>query len=141
MPSSSIYSVSIPFKKGNVVDVVDAFKHLNSQVAYQPNMGPLPKTTYTYQYEALTRKLMNGEAFTCVQADDNTTRIQFKKGEEFNLTEIIAHANLDHLNFSQSDFTKYERYCSDTSQVQPQNEYGDYPTDEFFKKKDIMDSQ
>lgn len=129
--------VSKHFEQGKVIDVIDTFKHLNNQVStYTPGLGPLPKTVYTYQYEELTRRLMAGEAFTCVQAEDKSTVIKFNRGQEYNLTEIVAHANLDHLTFSQSDLAQYEQYCENVSQVKPQNEHSEYPTEEYIKSID-----
>ncbi len=129
--------ISKHFEQGKVIDVVDTFKHLNNQIStYTPGLGPLPKTVYTYQYEELTRRLMAGGAFTCVQAEDKSTVIKFNRGKEYNLTEIVAHANLDHLTFSQSDLAQYEQYCENVSLVKPQNKYGKYPTKEYIKSID-----
>ncbi|MDR3504059.1 MAG: hypothetical protein P4L79_15930 [Legionella sp.] len=125
------------FEKGNVVDVIDSFKQLNNQAArdYNPALGPLPKTDYTFHYEELTRRLMAGEPFAYEKAEDGSNLIRFKN-KVYNLTEIIAYANLDHLTFSQNDLDQYADYCQNTSIVRPENEHEEFPTEEYFEKQD-----
>ncbi|WP_058535097.1 hypothetical protein [Legionella saoudiensis] len=130
-------NVTTHFEQGNVVDVIDSFKQLNNQVShdYRPAPGPLPKTDYTFHFEELTRRLMTGEPFTYEKTEDNSDIILFKD-KVYNLTEIIAYANLEHLTFSQSDLDQYVDYCQNTSMVKPMNAYGDYPTEKFFQQQD-----
>lgn len=129
-------NVTEHFEKGNVVDVIDTFKHLNNQAArdYMPTLGPLPKTNYTLQFEELTRRLMAGEPFTYEKATDNSNLIRFRN-KVYNLTEIIAYANLDHLTFTQNDLDQYVEYCQNTSNVRPENEHEEYPTEEYFEEQ------
>jgi hypothetical protein len=129
-------NVTEHFEKGNVVDVIDSFKQLNNQAArdYSPTLGPLPKTDYTFQFEELTRRLMAGEPFTYEKAGDNSNIIRFRN-KVYNLTEIIAYANLDHLTFTQSDLDQYAEYCENTSIVRPENEHEEYPTEEYFEEQ------
>ncbi|MFJ1267583.1 hypothetical protein ACD661_03310 [Legionella lytica] len=129
-------NVTEHFEKGNVVDVIDSFKQLNNQVArdYSPASGPLPKADYTFYFEELTRRLMAGERFTYEKAADNSHVIRFQN-KVYNLTEIIAYANLDHLTFSRSDLDQYAEYCQNISIVRPENEHDEYPTEEYFEKQ------
>ncbi|WP_133135196.1 hypothetical protein [Legionella rowbothamii] len=129
-------NVTKHFEKGNVVDVIDSFKQLNNQAArdYSPALGPLPKTDYTFLFEELTRRLMAGEPFTYEKAEDNNNIIRFKN-KVYNLTEIIAYANLDHLTFTQNDLDQYAGYCQNTSIVRPENEHEEYPTEEYFEQQ------
>lgn len=129
-------NVTEHFENGSVVDVIDSFKQLNNQVArdYNPALGPLPKTDYTFYYEELTRRLMDGEAFTYEKAADKSHLIRFKN-RVYNLTEILAYSNLDHLTFNQSDLEQYVEYCKDTSIVRPENSDEEFPTEEYFEKQ------
>ncbi|RUR14535.1 hypothetical protein [Legionella septentrionalis] len=122
------------FTQGNVIDVVDSFKQLNNKVAYLPEMGPLPKSKYTYEYEELTRRLIAGEKFNYKQ-DANHHILEFRN-KRYDLTEIVAHANLDHLTFNQFDLNRYETYCRNDSQVKPENEDEEFPEDAYFKQQD-----
>ena len=50
--SAAAGKVQDAFNHGNAIDLVDAFKEVNSQVVdYAPMMGPSPKNVATYQTE------------------------------------------------------------------------------------------
>lgn len=125
------------FNAGKVNDVVDSFKQLNKEITnYLPEMGPLPKLSYTYQYELLVRKFLAKEVFVCVSDKENNQIVTFMDGSQFNVTEIITHANLDHLEFNSVDLINYENYCEQSSIVKPADKYGEYPSEQYFQDAD-----
>lgn len=70
--------------------------------------GPLPKSIYTCQLEALTRKLLNNIPFKIMPG---TSFILFENEEHpYNLKHIFKYANLEHLRFEEQDFEGYLGY-------------------------------
>lgn len=128
------------FLAGKAYDVVEAFKQLNNQALnYFPEYGPLAKSTYSFQYENLFRQLMTGNPFK-TELGPNGQMIIFENDNTFNLTEIITHANLSHLDFNQRDFGFYEHYCQNTSLIKAEVVDGEgesiYPSHTFFQHAD-----
>ncbi|MDI1352160.1 MAG: hypothetical protein PSV35_05225 [bacterium] len=128
------------FIKANAYEVLAAFKRLNTQaINYLPEEGPLPKSNATYLYEDLVRQLMRGAKFTSELGSDGQM-IHIEGGESYNITQIMTHADLSHLNFTKADLIEYETYCHKTSEVKPEvtdeHDQPIYPSNEFFQHAD-----
>ena len=90
---------------------------------YELTEGPLPKSTYTYQLEDITRQLLNNKMFSFTKKD-NQDYISIGK-KEYNWTDIINYANLDHIELNESDFQLYRKYLKTArhpSSLNPYNE-------------------
>jgi hypothetical protein len=77
---------------------------------YLLTQGPFPKSTYTYQLEAVVRKLLRGVDFDMTY---EASGVCFKfKGEEvaYNMSDITHYANFQHLNFTSDNSVAYEKY-------------------------------
>lgn len=89
-----------------------------SDEADTPTAGPLPKSAYTYQLEALTRRLLANELFEVVR-DGNSMYMVFENTETgthtYNLSEIVQYANLSHLALNEDDCKAYQTYVEDNS--------------------------
>ncbi len=117
---AQLYFFRKAFKDGDVSSILDSFKSLNNEIsAYLPEIGPLPKSLYTHQYEELTRKLMIIDSFELTTVDGQQW-ITFIDNETFNLTEILAFTNFEHLIFNEIDTFKYEQYIKNHSTMVPQ---------------------
>ncbi|KTC65263.1 ADP-ribosyltransferase exoenzyme [Legionella adelaidensis] len=124
------------FEQGNAGGVIEAFKEVTLQVpSYWPEFGPLPKSSLTYQFEELTRKLLAKEEFRRVE-ENGSQLLQFRDGRIFNLTEIVTHANLSHLQFGVSDEEQYVDYCHSTSNIKPWTPTGDFPSRSYFDQQE-----
>lgn len=105
-------------RESNELDLIDSFKELNQTVSdYYPEIGPLPKSVYTEQYESLVKRLMSDDNFNC-KIENGQQYIEFLGDNKlYNLTQIASHANLTHLEFNQVDFARYEQYIKEISFV------------------------
>ncbi len=70
--------------------------------------GPLPKSTYTYQLESITRALMMGADFTFTK--ENHQDFIHINDDKYNWTDIINTANLDHIDLDRHDFKLYQKH-------------------------------
>ena len=94
--------------------------------------GPLPKSVYTYQLEALTRKLLRDVSFTLINTKKGTL-IQFQGDDNpYNIIDIMKYANMEHLQLTDDDCLGYEKYlktrgldCSRFTKPQYKEKYPD----------------
>lgn len=89
----------------DIFDIETTFKKDN----YTPTQGPLFKSIYTEQLEALARELMQSNEFEIKKMGDEDFFI-FENGSEFNWTEIRDFANFQHITLDVDDFCLYANY-------------------------------
>ena len=77
-------------------------------VPYTLTEGPLPKSMYTYQLEAIARKLLMDNDFTFNK--ENNEYYMTIDDIKFNWTEIIKYANLDQIELNRHDFYLYSKF-------------------------------
>jgi len=83
------------------------------QENYVLTAGPHPKSFYTRQLEDITRALLQGKSFE-IHQENNQTYILIDDVHLFHWTDIIAHANLEHIELNQDDFVLYQNYMQNS---------------------------
>lgn len=73
--------------------------------------GPLNKNVHTYRYEQLMHDFLSGEKYTLEKRDDNFI-VKFGESKEYNVTEILKYANLNHLEISEQDAQSYMAFLA-----------------------------
>ena len=88
----------------------------------QLESGPLNKNLSTYKYEELMRNMLSGKEFEA-KSENGQVIITFGKDNdktEYNLTEILKYANLNHVSLSDADTKAYlELISSDNVKFGP----------------------
>jgi hypothetical protein len=69
--------------------------------------GPLNKNAYSEQYEELVKGMVRGQKFTLDKNPDTNEYLVKMDGQEYQLNNILKHANLTHLTFNQQDCDNY----------------------------------
>jgi hypothetical protein len=102
-------------------DLVDKLKGIEEN-AVQLEYGPLNKNVYTYAFETLVSAFLNH------QSDKTAPAIEFEvrgsilfatyKGEEFNVSEILQYANLNHVSLNTDDEKAYHQFITNGSSDQ-----------------------
>jgi len=75
---------------------------------YVPEQGPLPKSTYTLELEALARKLLKSDFHRVT--DEGVAIFGHGRDEtSYNLVEIFKYANLEHISLTKEDSELYKQ--------------------------------
>ena len=83
--------------------------HAENSEDYRLTYGPLNKLHETQQLEELVRKMMENTPFRIEEIKGEDYFI-FEDGTQFNWKEIQAKADLQHVDFYQTDFNAYKQY-------------------------------
>lgn len=119
-PRMRAESAKTSFLAGRATDVVQKLEQLSPQNRRKRALtaGPLQKNEATKRYEELMTDMLNDVDFEAIKINGGHI-LKFENGNEYNLTELLKNANLNHLVISPDSAEKYIKMVSSDSVVFP----------------------